>query len=167
MLGKINFNAKIVGIILIALSIVLAVIFYSTTVQVGQSTTLECKALGLHPADVSCPHEKNIPLETYAGFTISLIVAVIGLLLFLNAGGIGKVITEKENNLDKIISSLEEDEKKIAAMLKNSGNLMFQSELVEKTGHTKVKMTRILDKLEAKGLIERRRKGMTNLVFLK
>ena len=44
---------------------------------------------------------------------------------------------------------------------------MFQSELVEKTGHTKVKMTRILDKLEAKGLIERRRKGMTNLVFLK
>ena len=44
---------------------------------------------------------------------------------------------------------------------------VLQSELVSTTGLTKVKVTRILDKLEGKGLIERRRRGMTNIVILK
>jgi len=44
---------------------------------------------------------------------------------------------------------------------------MFQSELVDENGYTKVKVTRILDKLEGRGLIERRRRGMTNVVILK
>jgi uncharacterized membrane protein len=44
---------------------------------------------------------------------------------------------------------------------------LFQAELIEKTDFNKVKVSRILDKLEGKGLIERRRRGMTNLVLLK
>jgi uncharacterized membrane protein len=44
---------------------------------------------------------------------------------------------------------------------------MFQSELVEKTGYSKSKVSLILDRLEAKRILERKRRGMTNAVVLK
>ena len=44
---------------------------------------------------------------------------------------------------------------------------MFQSALMEKIDIGKVKMTRLLDKLEAKQFIERKRRGMNNIVVLK
>jgi uncharacterized membrane protein len=44
---------------------------------------------------------------------------------------------------------------------------MFQSDLVEGTGMQKVKITRLLDRLEGLKLIERKRRGMTNVVILK
>jgi uncharacterized membrane protein len=43
---------------------------------------------------------------------------------------------------------------------------MYQSDLVKETKLTKVKITRILDKMEAKKIIKRQRRGMTNIVFL-
>jgi uncharacterized membrane protein len=43
----------------------------------------------------------------------------------------------------------------------------MQSDIVNNTSLTKVKVTRLLDKLEGKGLVERRRRGMGNLVVLK
>ncbi|MBI4983154.1 MarR family transcriptional regulator [Candidatus Woesearchaeota archaeon] len=43
----------------------------------------------------------------------------------------------------------------------------YQSDLIKETRLTKVKVTRILDKLEGRGLIERKRRGMTNIVILK
>ena len=44
---------------------------------------------------------------------------------------------------------------------------IFQPDLADKTGFSKVKVTRILDRLEGKQLIERKRRGMTNVVVLK
>ena len=44
---------------------------------------------------------------------------------------------------------------------------MFQSDIAEKTGFDKVKVTRVLDRLEGKQLIERKRRGMTNIVILR
>ena len=44
---------------------------------------------------------------------------------------------------------------------------MFQPDLMEKLEIGKVKTTRLLDKLEAKQLIERKRRGMNNLVVLR
>ena len=59
-----------------------------------------------------------------------------------------------------------DDEKKIFNEIVKE-NSIFQSELVDRTGLNKVKVTRSLDKLEGKGLIERKRRGMTNVVILK
>ncbi len=44
---------------------------------------------------------------------------------------------------------------------------IYQSVLVSETTFSKVKVTRILDKLEGKHLIERKRRGMTNIILLK
>ena len=44
---------------------------------------------------------------------------------------------------------------------------MFQKTLAEKLELGKVGMTRLLDKLESKEIIERKRRGMNNFVVLK
>ena len=44
---------------------------------------------------------------------------------------------------------------------------MFQADVMEKIGIGKVGMTRLLDKLEAKQIIERKRRGMNNMIVLK
>ncbi len=48
-----------------------------------------------------------------------------------------------------------------------SDGIITQSELVEKTGLSKASVSRALDLLESKGLVERRRRGMGNVVLLK
>ena len=66
-----------------------------------------------------------------------------------------------------IPKNLSEEENKIINILKENDGSIFQSDLVEKTEFSKVKITRILDVLEGKKVIERKRRGMTNIVILK
>lgn len=66
-----------------------------------------------------------------------------------------------------MLNTLNTEEKEIMNLLiKNKGNI-YQSKLVEFTDFNKVKVTRILDGLEGKGIIERKKRGMTNMVILK
>jgi uncharacterized membrane protein len=67
----------------------------------------------------------------------------------------------------KILKELDPDSRSVLEKLIESNGSIFQSELVGHTGHTKVKITRILDRLEGRGLIERKRRGMTNVVILR
>jgi uncharacterized membrane protein len=67
---------------------------------------------------------------------------------------------------DDIIKKLSSDEKFVFQKLLLREGTIYQSELVE-GDYTKVRVTRVLDRLEGKGLIERRRRGMTNIVILK
>jgi uncharacterized membrane protein len=59
------------------------------------------------------------------------------------------------------------DAKRIFEIVKDSNGAVLQGEIVTKSGLDKVKVSRILDKLEMQGLIERRRHGMSNLVVIK
>ena len=111
-----------------------------------------------------CPLHKAVPAESLFGFGIDGILAAIGLFLFFSKEQQTQIVNK--DKLKSISDSLEGDDRKIFGMVIDSGAI-FQSELVEKSGVTKVKVTRILDKLEAKGLIERKRRGMTNIVMLK
>jgi uncharacterized membrane protein len=65
------------------------------------------------------------------------------------------------------LKSLQDDERKVYDLIVNAEGFMFQNDLIEKTGYSKVKVSRILDKLEMKGIVERRRRGMANIVVLK
>ena len=75
-----------------------------------------------------------------------------------------KKIKDKKKKLN--LEGLEGDEKKIMELLKKD-KAIFQADLMEKFEIGKVKTTRLLDKLEAKQLIERKRRGMNNIVVLK
>ena len=64
-------------------------------------------------------------------------------------------------------TGLEPEERTLLQRVIDADGSIFQAELVEKSGLGKVKVTRVLDRLEGKGLVERKRRGMTNIVVLK
>ncbi|MEM0149542.1 MAG: hypothetical protein QXW10_01450 [Candidatus Micrarchaeaceae archaeon] len=68
----------------------------------------------------------------------------------------------KEHMLNMVLN---EDEKKILDIVKSYPKGILQSDLVIKTGYSKVKVHRVLKKLEFNELIRRGRSGITNKVF--
>ena len=69
---------------------------------------------------------------------------------------------------DKLLGELSDpDEKVIVRIIIDDDGTVFQSQLVEKSGFSKSKVSLILDKLEARRVLERKRRGMTNVVVLK
>jgi len=117
----------------------------------------------------------TIKTQTYLSFAIAGLVFGIGLFLILSKEN-EKIIIKKikpEANLEpkkfnkNSLKNLNKEEADVMnLLLENKGN-MYQSDIIEKTNLNKVKITRILDALEAQNLIERKRRGMTNVVMLK
>lgn len=68
----------------------------------------------------------------------------------------------KDNKL--MLSLLEPDERKIIETLIDNEGKSSQSDIVKKTGISRVKVSRILKKLEQKGIIKKIQNGMTNTV---
>ncbi len=160
---KIN-KIRLISTGIIFLSSILFILFFMFTDDIMKIQAIECQQVCGVNMPEECPHAQNIPLISYIGFTISFLILLAGIYLWIN---FGKIIG-KENKTSKIvIKSLGEDEKKVFEIIANSGGAVFQSELVEKTGFSKAKVSRILDKLEVKNLVERRRRGMTNMVVIK
>ena len=108
--------------------------------------------------DGTCLHDPKTLLPYIFG-SITAIGAIIAGVFFL-------MRSEGQEQKPKKALQLSGDEKLIYEEVAKEGSI-FQSSLVEKTGMTKVKVTRVLDRLEGKGLIERKRRGMTNVVILK
>jgi uncharacterized membrane protein len=77
------------------------------------------------------------------------------------------VLETRKERWEKIPKTLKDDERKIYKVMLDSDGLINQSELAEKTGLSKSKVSRSLDLLESKGLVERKRRGMGNIVLLK
>lgn len=74
----------------------------------------------------------------------------------------------EDSKTDKIaiaVSILEGDEKEVYRIISEKGEI-FQSELVLESGFTKVKISRLLQKLERKSLISRKVYGNTNKITI-
>ena len=73
-----------------------------------------------------------------------------------------------QRNWDALLERLSNpDEQKIVSLIINEGGTIFQSQLVDKSGYSKSKVSLILDRLEAKKILERKRHGMSNAIVLK
>lgn len=160
-------SAKQIGFILIVISIILFLILFSSTRELIKLADIMCKEICGPSMNGSCPHAGSIPLQSYAGFSIAFTLAGIGVFMILSAKKYQEQLTEKERRLERIAKTLKGDERKLYELVKDHGGAIFQSELVETTGFSKAKVSRILDKLEGRGLVERRRRGMANLVLAK
>jgi len=123
----------------------------------------------------SCSMYSTISLQTYLSLAIAALVFFIGLFFVLSKENERIIIKKIKPTLDikpkefdkKLLAKLSAQEKTVMnAVLENEGSI-FQSELAEKTQMNKVQITRILDRLEGQGLVERKRRGMTNVVLLK
>jgi uncharacterized membrane protein len=115
----------------------------------------------------TCPHGDNLPIQGYLGITLSIIIGIFGGILVITSKKMEKISIKKSEKIKKMLKTLNKDQKKIYDLIESSDGAIFQSELGEKVKFSKVKVSRILDKLEGRGLIIRRRRGMSNIVILK
>ena len=116
-----------------------------------------------------CPAYGTINEQTYLSLAIVGVLVVIGLVLIFSKQTeriIVKKTAEKQKKKDYDLSDLREEDKKIFSLIRENRTI-FQAELIEKTGFGKAKVSRIIDRLEGKGFVERKRRGMTNVVVLK
>lgn len=120
----------------------------------------------------TCSMHSTANIQFYLSFSIIAVIVAIGLYIMFSKPEektiektIIKKIKEKKKAIDK--SSLDKIEKMAIDLLEKENGAMFQADLKEKLEIGKVGVTRLLDKLEAKQLIERKRRGMNNLVVLK
>jgi len=131
-------------------------------------------------AENSCSHGSEctmygtIALQTWLSLAIAGLVGIIGLFLIFSKEEVVEKIVVKHKKIhikDKKqpidYSKLNKDEKILVKLVEDANGTIFQSDLVEKSSFSKVKVTRILDRLEGMQLIERKRRGMTNVVVLK
>jgi len=149
----------IVGIAVVFMVIVL--LFYSTlkTLSGGANTCI---------LDAPCPLHQTLNYQFYFSLAIVGLLMITGIVIALmkpTERVIVKKVRERKKKIDT--SKLDKDEKKVIKILQEENNAMFQSTLKEKLDVGKVKLTRLLDKLEAKQIIERKRRGMNNIVVLR
>ncbi len=93
-------------------------------------------------------------------------------LLFFDSAGFQKpagkiVLEERKKGWEGMLKTLRTDEQKICRAIMESDGIISQSELTGKTDLPKANVSRALDMLESRGLVERRRRGMGNVVLLK
>ena len=102
-------------------------------------------------------------------FPIIIFIALVGLYMVFFGDKKEKIEQGriKKENYEKVLKTLNEDQRKVLEKIIEEEGTIFQSDLVEKTKLSKVKVSRILDKLEGKGIVERKRHGMSNVVILK
>ena len=153
---------KNVGWLIMGIGIVMVIIvlIFNSALKdiVGETCSMES----------GCSMYKTIKAQTYLSLGIVVIIFVIGLVIMLSKPKervIIKKIKEKKKKLN--FEGLNEDERKVVDLLLEESKAMFQADLMEKLEIGKVGMTRLLDKLEAKQFIERKRRGMNNIVVLK
>lgn len=123
----------------------------------------------------SCSHGHTCPMWDVIDFHTNV---SIGLMSLIVIGGLYLIFTKEKEDVSPIkdfskesfapiLKEATDDEKKILEAILEEKGTMFQGDIVDTTGFSKVKVTRLLDKLEGRGVLERKRRGMANVVVLK
>ncbi len=157
---------KNVGFLILGISVLIIVIIFIFNNAMKTIIEEGCPAVHL---GYSCPSFKTIAQQTYLALSIVGILIIIGLVLIFSPQKEKIIIKKiKENNKKKEIdiSDLKKEEKEIFKLVREQ-KAMFQADLIEQTGFGKAKMSRMIDRLEGRGLVERKRRGMNNIVVLK
>lgn len=161
---------KIVGLMIVLIALIIGFIIWSFNKALTNIVNTSCT----HGA--ACTMWGAINVQTNISIGLMIFVLLIGLyLIFFGQERVEIIkkirekikVAEKEKNYDKVLKTLPSEEKKLMQILIDAQGAIFQSDLVEKSGFDKVKVSRLLDRLEGRGIIERRRRGMTNIVLLK
>ncbi|MBI2102956.1 MarR family transcriptional regulator [Candidatus Woesearchaeota archaeon] len=167
------------GIILLVVGIILFGILAQVKVNIDERSTFLCKLVAADPALTmeECPaHKDSTSWLLLVAFGIVFLLLGSGFyLMFLPVEKTEKTATSATLAKDEVyrkpkkevdLKQLSEEEQKLYALLTENKGSLYQSDLVSKTGFSKVQITRILDRMEGAGIIERKRRGMTNVVIL-
>jgi len=153
---------KHVGLLIMGIAVAVAIIVLIFNLSLKNIVSQTCG----HGS--SCSMYDTLSSQMWMSLGIVIIILIIGLTIMLTKPKekiIIKKIKEKKKKLN--LEGLDKDEKKVINLLLQEGKAMFQADLMEKLKIGRVKTTSLLDKLEAKQFIERKRRGMNNIVVLK
>src|SRR3989344_5875348 len=153
---------KNVGFLILGISAVIIVIIFLFNSSLKEIVDATC--LAEHGS--SCPMYSSIKQQTYLSFSIVAILIIISLVLIFSKQSekiIIKKVKEKIQKKKIDISGLRLEDKQVFKLVQEN-SAIFQAELIEKTGFGKAKVSRIIDRLEGRGLVERKIRGMTNVV---
>ena len=158
---------KEIGWLLLAVSILIIVFTFFYSSALDEAVRTSCF---LQHGDVeSCEMFDSVTKQTYFALAIAGILVIVSLFLLFSKQKeklVVKKIKEKKIQKNIDLSGFRREEKEVYNLVKKNGAI-FQADLIDKTGFSKARMTRIIDKLEGNGLVERKRRGMTNVVVLK
>ena len=158
---------KNIGWILLSASILIIIFTFLYSSALDDAVRTSCF---LQHGDVeSCEMFDSVAKQTYFSLAIGGVLLIVSLFLIFskpNEKIIVKKIKEKKVSRNVDLSGFRPEEKQVYNLVKENGAI-FQADLIEKTGFGKAKMTRIIDRLEGRGFVERKRRGMTNIVVLK
>ena len=159
---KVLKKARFVGIVCVILSLVAIIALISVTFPTALQGHLECSESSLN-----CTVVGHFPAETFLGVASMGVILILGAWIVVKSGKEYNDIVHTDATKNKAAKNLKGDEKSLYDFIVSSEGTSFQNDIVTKLGYSKVKTSRILDRLEAKGLLERRRRGMANLIVLK
>jgi|SRR3989344_1934050 len=159
---------KYVGYLLLGISLLIVIIIFMF--QSALTSFVDASCTLAHGQD-SCPMYETIDKQTYLALGIVGILIIVSVILIFSKQPeriIVKTKTVQKKLKKKILDTqgLTTQEKQVLALIIESGTI-FQADLIEKTNLGKAKMTRIIDRLEGRGFVERKRRGMTNVVVLR
>jgi len=170
-------NNKVLGTSIITISLILIILLGIVKINVDNQEAFLCEEVHKDPTVniEQCPaHNSNNSWLFLIAFGVLFFSLGFGIyLVFADNHQLTQQtspIKESENKRDYKnvdLDSLDEEEKRLYNIIKDKDGSAYQSDLVKETDFSKVKITRVLDKLEHKGIIERKRRGMTNIVVLK
>ena len=157
---------KNVGYILLGISLLVILIIFMFNSTLTDIVDSSCT---LAHGEEYCPMYDTINKQTYLALGIVGLLILVSLVLIFNKPKekvIIKKVIEKQKKKEFDLTGLTGEEKQVYNMVLDN-KAIFQGDIIEKTGFGKAKMTRIIDRLEGRGLVERKRRGMTNIVVLK
>ena len=157
---------KNVGWLILGISILIIGIIFLFNNAMKKIIEVGCSTI--HDG-VYCPAYGTVNQQTYLSLAIVGILIILGIVLIISNPQKETVIKKVESKKQKIkldTADLKPEEKKVLNIIIDA-KAIFQADLIEKTQFGKAKITRIIDRLEGKGFVERKRRGATNIVVLK
>lgn len=157
---------KKVGYMLFGVALLVIAVIFLFNSALKEIVVGECGA----EHALTCPMNQTINQQTYVALGVVGLLIIVALILIFSKPDekiVIQKVKERIKNRKINVSGLDSDDKKVIKILQDEKGAIFQATLMEKLGAGKVKITRLLDKLEAKQFIERKRRGMSNIVVLK
>ena len=106
-------------------------------------------------------------------FLATLVAGVSGTFILLYkpsepTAQVGEVVlSERRAKWAEISKTLKDEEVRVYQAVLDAGGIMNQGDIAQQVGLSKTTVSRVLDLLERRGLIEKRRRGMSNVILLK
>lgn len=159
---KTKFGIKHFMLLVTAFAAVAFAVLLAATLQIAEIGHSQCNLAETG----TCSIVGHFPTLSYLGFVALAALAISGAYMFLRMKGEEKLTVKATAEAAGVIKKLSGDDKTVFDAVAAEGTV-FQSDLIRKLGYSKVKVSRILDRLEMRGLVERRRRGMANVIVLK